>query len=72
MRMNRENPNNPNTMVKNHCANYNPGYTCSGIMIDRQLNQRIDSELCGKKCLISDNKECDYFDYTVKPAIKEL
>ena len=65
MRMNRENPNNPNIMVKNHCANYNTGYTCSGIMIDRQLNQRIDSELCGKKCLISDNKECDYFDLNV-------
>ena len=72
MRMNRENPKNPNIMVKNNCANYNTGYTCSGIMIDRQLNQRIDSKLCGKKCLISDNKECDYFDYIVKPAIKEL
>ena len=71
MRMNRENPKNPNIRVKNHCANYNTGYTCSGIMINSDLKQWIDSGLCGKKCLISDNKECDYFNNIVAPSIKE-
>ena len=49
--MNRENANNPNIKVKNHCANYNTGYTCSGIMIDSKLRQWVDVDLCGKKML---------------------
>ena len=71
MRMNRENASNPNIKVKNHCANYNTGYTCSGIVIDSKLRQWVDVDLCGKKCLISSGKECDYFDYIVAPVIKE-
>ena len=71
LRMNREVPNTRRTLVKNHCANYNTGYTCSGIMIDSKLRQWVDVDLCGKKCLISSGKECDYFDYIVAPAIKE-
>ena len=62
MRMNRENASNPN----------NTGYTCSGIMIDSKLRQWINIDLCGKKCLISENKECDYFNYIVAPAIKDV
>jgi hypothetical protein len=72
MRMNRENPKNPNIRVKKHCANYNTGHICSGIIIDSKLRQWVDVDLCGKKCLITDNKECNYFNKIVAPAIKEI
>jgi hypothetical protein len=72
MRMNRENPKSPNIRVKKHCANYNTGHICSGAMINPDLKQWINSDMCGKKCLITDNKECDYFNYIVAPSIKEI
>jgi|TARA_R100000458_G_C8213909_1_gene200491 hypothetical protein len=71
MRMNRENPKSPTVRVKKHCANHNTGHTCSGAMISPDLRQWINADMCGKKCLVIDNKECDYFNKIVAPSIKE-
>jgi len=71
MRMNREDTKSPLYKVKKHCANHNTGYKCSGIMINSKLQQFINSDLCGKECLIKQGKSCDYFTNIVEPAIKE-
>lgn len=72
MRMNREDLQNPLIKVKKNCANHNTGNKCSGIMINRQLQQWINSEMCEKICLIKEGKSCDYFTDIVEPSIKEL
>ena len=61
MRMNRE-KNTLKTSVKNHCANYDTGYKCSGIMIDKNLNQVVDSEYYNKPCKIANGEKCKYYD----------
>ena len=66
LRMNRE-KSTPTTQVKQECANYNPGYKCSGVLIDGKLNQWIDTDLCGKTCLIKQGKKCEYFENVVLP-----
>jgi len=66
LRLNRE-KNNPKTKVKQNCANYNTGYKCSGVMINRKLNQRIDSSYIKKTCKIKRGKECEYYNKLVKP-----
>lgn len=69
MRMNRENIQSPLYKVKKHCANYNTGYKCSGVMINKDLKQCIDSKLCGKVCLIKKGEKCEYFTKVVEPSI---
>tara|TARA_R100000781_G_scaffold113318_1_gene81562 strand:+ start:533 stop:751 length:219 start_codon:yes stop_codon:yes gene_type:complete len=71
MRMNREDLQNPKIKVRKHCANYDTGYNCSGIMINRKLQQWVDLDLCNKECLINQGKSCDYFTNIVEPALKE-
>jgi len=66
LRLNREKTN-PKTKVKKNCANYNTGYKCSGVMINRKLNQRIDSSYIKKICKIKRGKECEYYNKLVKP-----
>ena len=70
LRMNRE-KNDIQTFVKKNCANYNTDFICSGIMIDKQLNQIIDSEYTGKVCRIKEGKECAYYNYCVKGEIND-
>ncbi len=70
MRMNRENIQSPLYKVKKHCANYNTGYKCSGIMIDKNLNQCVDDTLSGKTCLIKKGEQCSYFKNIVEPSIQ--
>ena len=69
MRMNMENPNNKLTQVKKNCANCESDFTCNGAMIDSSLRTRIDGNLAGKTCVIKKGKECDYFNFIVKPSI---
>tara|TARA_R110000744_G_scaffold110434_1_gene208327 strand:- start:12931 stop:13116 length:186 start_codon:yes stop_codon:yes gene_type:complete len=52
-----------------HCANYNTGYICSGIIISKKLNLRIDIDLENKPCLVREGEECEYFNEIVKPAL---
>ena len=70
LRMNRQVPNTPRTLVKNHCANYDTGYICSGVMIHSDLRMSIDLKKQAKPCLVVNNKECDYYNNCVKPSIK--
>ena len=65
LRMNRE-KNTIKTSVKNYCANYETGYKCSGIMIDEELNQFVDSNFCNKTCKIADGDDCKYYDNIVR------
>jgi hypothetical protein len=56
-------------LVLKHCANYNAGYICSGIIIGKHLNQWVDTDMCDKTCLIKNGEECEYFNNFVKPII---
>ena len=66
LRMNRE-KNNIKTFIKNECANYNTGYECEGIMMDRKLHQWIDTDYANKKCQVVNGKKCTYYDLCLKP-----
>lgn len=66
LRLNRE-KNSLATKVKKNCANYNTGYKCSGVMINKNLNQRIDSSYIKKTCKIKRGKECEYYNKLVRP-----
>jgi uncharacterized lipoprotein YddW (UPF0748 family) len=66
LRMNRE-KNNIKTFIKNECANYNTGYKCDGIMMDRKLHQWIDTDYANKKCQVVNGKKCTYYDLCLKP-----
>ena len=55
------------TQVKNHCANYNTGYTCTGVMIGSKLQQWINKALENKGCVVIEGKECEYYNQCVKP-----
>lgn len=68
--MNRKETISSSANVKYHCANYNTGYICSGILIDERLNQWIDDEKVNKKCLIKCGKKCDYYTNIVEPILK--
>ena len=70
LRMNRETNQSPISKVKNDCANYNTSYKCSGVMINKDLKQCIDSKLCGKVCLIKKDEKCEYFTKVVEPSIR--
>ena len=65
LRMNRE-KNTLKTSVKKHCSNYNTGYICSGIMIDKELNQFIDPKHHNKPCTVANGKECKYYEKVVR------
>ena len=65
MRINREKKH-PKTSVKNHCANYDTGYNCIGVMIDKELNQYVDSDFCNKPCKIANGDDCKYYDNIVR------
>tara|TARA_R100001440_G_scaffold38954_1_gene58597 strand:+ start:88 stop:303 length:216 start_codon:yes stop_codon:yes gene_type:complete len=65
MRINRE-KNTLKTSVKNHCANYDTGYNCIGVMIDKELNQYVDSDFCNKPCKIANGDDCKYYDNIVR------
>ena len=54
------------TSVKNYCANYDAGYKCSGVMIDKDLKQYIDEDYYNKPCKIADGEECQYYDNIVR------
>tara|TARA_R110000824_G_scaffold232759_2_gene420898 strand:- start:345 stop:563 length:219 start_codon:yes stop_codon:yes gene_type:complete len=66
LRLNREDKS-EQTKVKKHCANYNTGFTCSGVIIGSKLQQKVDSDLENKPCLISKGNKCDYYNLCVKP-----
>ena len=70
MRMNREILNTTKYRVSSNCANYNSNETCDGVMIGGKLQQWIDSEKQGKKCLVLNGKQCDYFNRCIKPLAK--
>ena len=55
--------------VLKYCANYDTGYKCLGCIISRTGEMIIDSKLAGKKCLIAQGKDCQYFDKIVVPGI---
>jgi hypothetical protein len=55
--------------VRKYCANYDAGYKCLGCIISRTGEMIIDSKLAGKKCLIAQGKDCQYFDKVVVPGI---
>ena len=57
MRINRE-KNTIKTSVKNHCANYDTGYNCIGVMIDPDLEQYIDEDYHNKPCKIANGEKC--------------
>lgn len=67
--MNREDLQNPLTKVKKNCANHNTGHKCSGVMINSDLQQWVNSEMCEKVCLIKKGESCDYFTKIVEPSI---
>ena len=43
--------NSDKSKVRKHCANYDVGYKCIGVIIGGKLQQKVDSELEGKPCL---------------------
>jgi len=67
--MNREFSKTPKAKVREHCANYEPNFICSGCMIGEKLKQWIDVEKMGRKCLVAEGKECDYYNKCVKPIV---
>ncbi len=70
LRLNRENPNSPQTILKTNCANFNTtSKKCDGVMIGKKLNQWIDKSKVNKRCLVLDSKSCDYYNRCVKPII---
>lgn len=69
LRMNREKKT-PSNSVKNNCANYNPGFYCSGIMIGKLLQQWIDKDLYNKTCKIKKGEECQYYKNIVEPIVE--
>jgi len=58
--------------VRKHCANYDTGFNCIGVIIGGKLQQRVDSELEGKPCLVADGKECNYYNRCVKPIADKI
>jgi len=58
--------------VKKHCANYYTGFKCIGVIIGGKLQQKIDSDLEGKPCLIANGKKCDYYNKCVKPIADNI
>ena len=66
LRLNRG-KNSLSTKVKQNCANYNTGYECSGVMINKYLNQKIDSGYTKKTCKVKRGLECEYYNKLVKP-----
>ena len=69
LRMNRQALKTPKAKVREHCANYETGFVCSGCMIGDKLKQWIDIEKAGKKCLVAEGKECDYYNRCIKPIV---
>jgi len=67
--MNRQINNSTKGVVRNNCANYQTGFICSGCMIGNKLEQWIDTDKAGKKCLIINGNKCDYYDKCIKPII---
>ncbi len=57
------------TSVREHCANYNYGYICSGVMIGKHLEQWIDSDYAHKPCKIKEGEECEYYTRIVEPSL---
>ena len=58
--------------VRTHCANYDIGFKCLGVIIGGKLQQKVDSELEGKPCLVADGKECNYYNRCVKPIADKI
>jgi len=58
-----------NNLPSKHCANYNSGHICSGVIINKDLRQLIEKDLADKPCIVREGKECDYFNKCVKPII---
>ncbi len=58
--------------VKKHCANYDAGFKCIGVIISDKLQQRVDSELQNKPCLIANGEKCNYYNKCVKPVADSL
>lgn len=48
------------TLCRNQCANYING-VCLGVIINRDLSQKIDIKLAGKPCCV-DKCRCHYFE----------
>lgn len=69
LRMNRQSLNTPKAKVREHCANYEPNFICSGCMIGEKLQQVIDPKKVGKSCLVAEGKECDYYNRCIKPIV---
>ena len=57
-----------------HCANWDAG-NCIGAMMryvkHEGLKTRIDSEMAGKECFVSEESRCMYFDEVVAPGIPD-
>lgn len=58
--------------VKKYCANYDVGYKCIGVIIGGKLQQKVDSKLEGKPCLVADGNKCDYYNRCVKPIADKV
>jgi len=70
LKMNRQDQNTKKYKIKKSCCNYNTDSTCDGVIIGSKLQQWVDSSKVGKKCLVVDNKECDYYNRCIKPLAK--
>ena len=57
-----------------HCANWDAG-KCIGAMMryvkHEGLKTRIDGEMAGKECFVSEETRCLYFDEIVAPGIPD-
>jgi len=69
LRLSHINHNSPSQIVKNHCANYTPGYICAGAIIRSNGTSVLDQELHNQPCLIKEGKECDYYNQFIKPIL---